>query len=79
MDVKPISAEEFERRFDDGEDISEYIDWSKARVINPDAKHVGLLIPTLLMSRLEGEAERRGETPQALILDWLRERLDALS
>ena len=29
--TKTISAEEFDRRFDAGEDISEYVDWSKAR------------------------------------------------
>ncbi len=28
--MKTISAEEFDRKFDDGEDISEYVDWSKA-------------------------------------------------
>lgn len=26
--MKKISAEEFDRKFDEGEDISEYIDWS---------------------------------------------------
>ena len=28
---KPISAEEFDRRFDDGEDMGDYIDWSSGR------------------------------------------------
>ncbi|TAE89928.1 MAG: CopG family transcriptional regulator, partial [Verrucomicrobia bacterium] len=27
----PITAEELERRFDAGEDISAYLDWSKAK------------------------------------------------
>lgn len=28
---KPISAGEFDRRFDDGEDMGDYIDWSSTR------------------------------------------------
>ena len=28
---KPISAEEFDRRFDAGEDMGDYIDWSSER------------------------------------------------
>lgn len=31
MDESKISSEDFDRRFDAGEDISAYIDWSKAR------------------------------------------------
>ncbi|MBC2595983.1 MULTISPECIES: hypothetical protein [Ruficoccus] len=31
MKAKKISVEEFDRRFDDGEDISEHLDWSTAR------------------------------------------------
>ena len=29
--AKKISAEEFDRRFDDGEDMTDYLDWSRAR------------------------------------------------
>jgi hypothetical protein len=29
--MRKISSDEFERKFDEGEDISSYIDWSKAR------------------------------------------------
>ena len=29
--AKKISAEEFDRRFDDGEDMSDYLDWSSFR------------------------------------------------
>lgn len=31
MKTKKITTEEFDRRFDAGEDISEYLDWSTAR------------------------------------------------
>ena len=31
MAEKQITAEEFDRRFDAGEDIADYIDWTKAK------------------------------------------------
>ena len=35
-----ISVEEFDRRFDDGEDISEFIDWESARLIIPESQRL---------------------------------------
>lgn len=32
---KPISAEEFDAKFDAGEDISEHLDWDNARWVPP--------------------------------------------
>ena len=31
MSEKGIDAGEFDRRFDDGEDVSEYVEWAKAK------------------------------------------------
>lgn len=28
--MKTISAEDFDKKFDDGEDLDDYVDWSKA-------------------------------------------------
>lgn len=74
--AKQISAEEFDRMFDDGEDISEYIDWSSAERINAP-KRVNVDIPTWMLRSLDVHATRRGVTRQALIKMWLADRLEA--
>lgn len=77
MDVKTISAEEFERRFDDGEDMGDYIDWNSVRRPNLEIKRVNVDFPQWMIAGLDREAKRRGVTRQALIKMWLADRLDA--
>ena len=76
MSVKTISAEEFDRKFDDGEDISAYVDWSKATRPGRAIKRVNVDFPDAMVRRLDKEAARRGVTRQALIKMWLADRLD---
>ena len=41
--IKPITAAEFDRRFDAGEDMSAYLDWSSLRSFyGPDKKPIAL-------------------------------------
>jgi hypothetical protein len=77
MSVKPISAEEFDRRFDDGEDMADFIDWSSARRPGLEPKRVNVDFPQWMVAGLDREARRRGITRQALIKVWLADRLDA--
>lgn len=76
MKPKTISAEEFDRMFDDGEDISEYLDWSTARRLEVPAKRVNVDFPGDIVSRLDRAAQRRGVSRQALIKMWIVEHLD---
>ncbi len=71
-----ISAEEFDRRFDDGEDVSAYIDWSSARRPNLEPKRVNVDFPAWVVDRLDREAQLLGVTRQALIKMWIAERLE---
>jgi hypothetical protein len=73
---KAISAEEFDRRFDDGEDMGDYIDWTLARRGDEGIVRVDLDLPERMAAKLEAAAERRGVTREALIRLWLSERLD---
>ncbi len=74
---KTISAEEFDRRFDDGESILEYLDLSTARRPGLETKRVNLDMPQHMVSKLDAQAKRRGVTRQALIKMWLADRLDS--
>lgn len=79
VDAAPerISAEELDRRFDAGEDVSAYFDWTKAKVSGLEKRRVNLDLPQSLVNRLDYEAKRRGVTRQALIKMWIADRLDA--
>jgi len=76
--VKSISAEEFDRKFDDGEDISEYIDWSTARRVNT-SKKVNVDFPAWMVKALDEEADKIGIPRQALIKTIINEHLQAQS
>lgn len=75
-EIEMISAEEFDRRFDDGEDMGDYIDWSKATRPGQKLKRVNVDFPQSMVAKLDAEAQRRGVTRQALIKMWLSDRLD---
>lgn len=76
MSIKTISAEEFDRRFDDGEDMAEYIDWNSFRRPGLEPKRVNVDFPQWMVIKLDLEAKRLGITRQALIKTWVADRLD---
>jgi hypothetical protein len=76
---KTISAEEFDRRFDDGEDVSAYVDWSGAKRITAEPKRVNVDFPTWVVKSLDERARHLGVTRQALIKLWIAERLESRS
>lgn len=72
-----INAEELDRRFDDGEDFSKYLDWSKATRPGLEQKRVNVDLPVWMISSLDREAKRVGVTRQSIVKVWLSERLKA--
>jgi hypothetical protein len=72
-----IKAEELDKKFDDGEDISEYLDWDKAVRPNLDQKRVNLDLPIWMIQSLDSEARRVGVTRQSIMKVWLAERIKA--
>ncbi len=72
-----ITAEEFDRRFDRGEDISEYLDWSRARRPKLEQRRVNVDLPTWMIDTLDLEAKRVGVTRQSIMKMWLSDRIKA--
>ena len=72
-----ITAEELDRKFDEGEDITAYLDMSSARRPNLEPKRVNVDFPAWVVAALDREAQRLGVTRQALIKLWIAERLEA--
>ncbi len=76
---KPISSEEFDAKFERGEDITEYLDLSKARVVPAmlKPKKVNVDFPSWVVSGLDRESNRLGIPRQSLIKFWIAERLES--
>ena len=73
--TKKITAEEFDRLFDEGkEDVAQYFDWSKAHRMD-DVKRVNVDFPIWMTHALDRRAKHLGVTRQSLIKMWISEKL----
>ena len=71
-----MKAKTFERKFDEGKDITDALDLTKARRPLQEQKRVNVDFPTWMVERLDREAKRVGVTRQSIIKVWLAERLE---
>ena len=70
------SKEEFDRRFDDGEDIHDLVDMKKAKIIQHGKKvRITLDVADELVKQIDRIRENIGVDRGALIKVWLHERL----
>ncbi len=69
-----MDAEEFDRRFDDGEDMTEHLDLSTLRRPN-QIRRINVDFPTWVIDALDHEAARLGVTRQSIIKVWIGDRL----
>jgi hypothetical protein len=70
-----MKAKELDKKFDDGKDILEHLDLSKARRPNQEQKRVNVDFPLWMIQSLDKEAKRLGVPRQSIIKIWLAERL----
>lgn len=73
-----MKAEEFDRKFDDGEDIIEYLDLSTWKKPELEQEQVSISFPKWMIKELDKEAKRLGIERQSLIKFWISERLDKM-
>lgn len=71
-----MKASEFDRQFDDGNDVTTELDLGKARRPGLEQKRINVDFPSWMVASLDKEAQRVGVTRQSLIKLWLAERLD---
>ncbi len=71
-----MNAEELDRTFDAGEDISRYLDFSKARRPGQEQKRVNVDFPVWMIRGLDKMAKRVGVPRQSIIKVWVAERLE---
>ena len=75
--AKAKTAEEFDRRFDQGEDIFDLADIKPEDIKRPGLAYqrINIDVPAPMLERLDSQAAIRGITRQSLIKTWLYERL----
>ena len=74
-----MKADELDKKFDDGEDISEFLDLSHARRPGQEQKRVNVDFPVWMIHYLDKEAKRLGVPRQSIIKIWIAERLKNIS
>ncbi|MEH2399060.1 type II toxin-antitoxin system BrnA family antitoxin [Nostoc sp.] len=62
-----MKAEEFDAKFENGEDITEFIDLSNAHRPRYEQKRINIDFPIWMIEALEYEAKRLGVTSDSMI------------
>ena len=70
-----MKAKELDKRFDEGEDISKFLDLSQAKRPGQEQRRVNVDFPAWMIERLDKEARRLGVTRQSIIKVWIADRL----
>ncbi len=73
-----MKAKDLEKKFENNEDITKYLDMSKARRPDQEQKRVNVDFPIWMINSLDKEAKRLGVPRQSIIKVWIAERLERL-
>jgi hypothetical protein len=71
-----MKAKDFDKKFEAGQNISKYLDISKARKPVLEQKRVNVDFPLWMIQHLDKEAKRLGVPRQSIIKVWVAERLE---
>jgi hypothetical protein len=74
-----MKARQFDKKFDEGKDVSRHLDISKARKPKQEQKRVNVDFPLWMIQLLDKEAKRLGVPRQSIIKVWVAERLEKAS
>ncbi|MGO9953960.1 MAG: type II toxin-antitoxin system BrnA family antitoxin [Dissulfurispiraceae bacterium] len=74
-----MKAKDLDKRFDEGEDITKFLDITKARRTAQEQKRVNVDFPLWMIHLLDKEARRLGVPRQSIIKVWVAERLGKAS
>ena len=71
-----MKAKNFDELFDNGDEILDGLDLSKAHRAMQEQKRINVDFPVWMIQSLDKEAKRLGVTRQSIIKVWLAERLE---
>ena len=70
-----MKAKDLDKKFDNKENITEFLDLSKAKRPGQEQKRVNVDFPVWMIHRLDKEAKRLGVPRQSIIKVWIVERI----
>ena len=73
-----MKTSNFDKKFNDGEDISQFLDLKNSARPSLEQKRVNVDFPAWMVIEIDKEANRVGVTRQSLIKMWLADRLEHL-
>jgi hypothetical protein len=71
-----MKAEDFDKKFDQGETVIDDLDLSRARRPEQEQRRVNVDFPVWMIHSLDKEARRLGVPRQSIIKMWLAEKLE---
>ena len=74
-----LATAEFDRRFDEGQDLGDAVDWSRARRPGLETKRVYLTLPLWVVEKLDRQARLRGISRSSLMNEWISQKLESVS
>ena len=70
-----MKVEEFDRLFDDGESIIEYLDLTQIKRSNSEEQIIALEFPSWMIEALNKESQRLNLPLQVIVKGWIEEKL----
>lgn len=70
-----MKAEEFDRKFDDGESIIEYLDLTKIKRFNSQEQIIAIDFPSRMIEILNQKSQRLNLPLPVIVKGWLEEKL----
>ena len=71
-----MKASNFDKKFDSGEDVTEFLDLAHAKRPGLSIKRINVDVPSWMVDSLDREAHRIGTTRQSLIKFWIADKLE---
>ena len=79
MKKQSIKAKIFDKKFDKGEDISKYLDISKANRPELRNEKINISFPSWMMKSVDKEAKKLGVTREFVIKQWISDKIKQLA
>jgi hypothetical protein len=74
-----MKAKDFDKKFDNGEDIIQELDLTKAQCPGQTSARVNVDFPEWMVQMLDNESKRLGISRQAIIKFWIADKLKEIA
>ena len=70
-----MKAEEFDKKFEEGQDITGFLDLTKAIKPGHATRRINVDFPSWMIQMMDKESKRLGVTRQSIIKIWIAQKL----